>query len=171
MRIALTTMAAAFLLACGVAAAVAQSGTEDVAEEGNTYQAAYLDDRSSPEALITSYYNAITRREYARAFSYYGEDAAPSSYDRWERGYADTHGVEVRFGKVREEGAAGSVYYDVPVKLDVETTAGERRYFSGCYVIRLANPAIQDVPYVPMQIEQASLRRSTRRALPPANCG
>ena len=124
-----------------------------------------------PEAVITSYYNAINRAEYARAYSCYGEDQAPSNYDRWERGYSDALTVEVRYGEVTEEGAAGSVYYHVPVKLDVETRQAQHRYFSGCYVIRLANPAIQGVPYVPMHIDDATLRRSTRRVSPPPSCG
>jgi hypothetical protein len=131
----------------------------------------YTDDRSTPEAVITSYYNAINRREYARAFSYYGEGAAPSDYDRWVRGYEDTLSVEVSFGEVGEGGAAGSIYYDVPVKLDVETTEDQHRYYLGCYVVRLTNPAIQGVPFAPMHIEDASLRRSTRRTSPPASCG
>jgi hypothetical protein len=34
-------------------------------------EADYLDDRSTPEAVISSYYNAINRAEYARAYSYF----------------------------------------------------------------------------------------------------
>jgi hypothetical protein len=147
--------------------AVAQDNDED---EDLGVEEPYLDDRSTPAALINSYYNAINRHEYARAFSYYGEGAAPANYDRWQRGYVDTFFVEVRFGEVTEEGAAGSVFYNAPVKLDVETTEGQHRYFLGCYVVQLANPAIQGVPFVPMHIEDASLRRSTSRTLPPASC-
>jgi hypothetical protein len=40
----------------------------------------YLDDRSNPEAVVSSYYNAIDRREYARASSYFGKGTAPA-YD------------------------------------------------------------------------------------------
>ena len=36
----------------------------------------YQDDRSSPESLIRSLYNAINHHEYARAWSYYGEAPA-----------------------------------------------------------------------------------------------
>ena len=164
MRSVLLVLIIAMLAAAPGGAAVAQDEEPGVEEP-------YLDDRSTPEAVITSYYNAINRHEYARAFSYYGGDTAPSNYDRWERGYEDTLVVEVRFGEVTEEGAAGSVYYNVPVKLDVETTEGQHRYFLGCYVVRLANPAIQGVPFVPMHIEDASLRRSTSRTPPPASCG
>jgi hypothetical protein len=171
LHIALRSTAAALLLASSLAPALAQRDEEQPATGGEAYQIPYVDDRSTPVAVITSYYNAIGRHEYARAYSYYGKEAAPANYGRWERGYADTVAVDVRFGEVSQEGAAGSVYYRVPVKLDVETTDGQRRYFSGCYVLRLANPATQSVPFVPMHIEAASLRRSTRRALPPANCG
>jgi hypothetical protein len=169
-RARLLPVALTVLICCG-ASALAQPDDEGEADEEPAFVEPYIDDRSTPEAVITSYYNAINRAEYARAYSYYGEDEAPSNYDRWERGYADTAFVEVRYGDVTEEGAAGSVYYHVPVKLDVEMTDGQRRYFSGCYVIRLANPSIQGVPYVPMHIDDASLRRSTRRANPPASCG
>jgi hypothetical protein len=167
MRSVLLLIIIAALAGAPGGAVVAQD--DDEAEEP-AVEEAYLDDRSTPEAVIASYYNAINRHEYARAFSYYGEDAAPSDYDRWERGYEDTLLVEARFGEVTEEGAAGSVYYNVPVKLDVETTEGQHRYFLGCYVVRLANPAIQGVPFVPMHIEDASLRRSTSRTPPPASC-
>ncbi|MGH6859926.1 MAG: hypothetical protein ACRECY_06700, partial [Phyllobacterium sp.] len=37
----------------------------------------YLDDRSTPETVIKSYYNAINRQEYARAYSYYAPDSPP----------------------------------------------------------------------------------------------
>ncbi len=160
------------LLAILLASDAAFAQDDESEQEGEPgLEEPYTDDRSTPEALINSYYNAINRREYARAFSYYGEGAAPSDYDRWARGYEDTLAVEVSFGEIGEGGAAGSIYYDVPVKLDVETTEGQHRYFLGCYVVRLANPAIQGVPFAPMHIEDASLRRSTRRTSPPASCG
>jgi hypothetical protein len=160
------------ILVAIVLASDAAFAQDDESEQGDEprFDEPYMDNRSTPEAVIASYYNAINRREYARAFSYYGEGAAPSDYDRWVRGYEDTLTVEVSFGEIGEGGAAGSIYYDVPVKLDVETTEGQHRYFLGCYVVRLANPAIQGVPFVPMHIEDASLRRSTRRTSPPASC-
>ncbi len=82
----------------------------------------YLDDRSSPESVISSYYNAISRAEYARAYSYFGADFAPG-YDRWAEGYADTSQVEVSFGRPAQEGAAGSIYWTLPVRLDVTVDA------------------------------------------------
>jgi hypothetical protein len=117
----------------------------------------YMDDRSTPEAVIESYYNAINRNEYARAYSYFGEGGAPADYDSWETGYSDTYWVSVSVGEVIEEGAAGSTYYSVPVHLTVESTEKQHSYFAGCYVLRLAQPAIQGVPFRPMHIESAHL--------------
>lgn len=128
----------------------------------------YMDDRSTPEAVISSYYNAINRNEYARAYSYFGEDSAPESYDSWEFGYSDTYWVDVSFGEVVAEGAAGSTYYNVPVRLTVESTEKQHSYYAGCYVLRLAQPAIQGVPFQPMHIESAKLEpsRSESAAFP-----
>jgi hypothetical protein len=131
---------------------------------------AYLDDRSTPEAVIASYYNAINRVEYARAFSYYGDSMKPDDYDEWETGYSDTFRVDVEYGRTTDEGAAGSIYYNVPVKLTAETSEETFRYFTGCYVIRLANPSIQGVPFRPMHIESASLKKANKNSRPPATC-
>lgn len=131
----------------------------------------YLDDRSTPEAVIDSYYSAINRFEYARAYSYFGE-AAPPNYDSWEMGYSDTQKVIVSYGPVSEEGAAGSTFYSVPVLLDVERTEGQHAWFSGCYFLRLTQPAIQGVPFQPMHIHDAKLTEVKAGAdtSPPASC-
>ena len=123
-------------------------------------QPVYLDDRSTPEAVIQSYYNAINRSEYARAYSYFGKDEAPESYDTWEVGYSDTHRVDVTTGTAMEEGAAGSIFYSVPVLLIVESTEEQHSLFNGCYQLRLAQPAIQGVPFEPMHIESAKLQQT-----------
>lgn len=120
----------------------------------------YMDDRSTPQSVIESYYNAINRNEYARAYGYFGEGAAPGNFDQWQEGYSDTYWVDVSFGEVTEEGAAGSTYYTVPVHLEVESTEKQHSYFAGCYVLRLAQPAIQGVPFVPLHIESAHLQPS-----------
>ena len=44
-------------------------------------QPAYLDDRSTPEAVISSFYNAIDRQEYARAWSYYEDGQGVPAFD------------------------------------------------------------------------------------------
>jgi hypothetical protein len=130
--------------------------------------APYLDDRSTPEALVESFYNAVDRGEYARAWSYY---EGLGDFDTLAAGYAETAHVTVTVGEVTQEGAAGSTYYSIPVALDAEDRAGRHTYFAGCYTARLANPALQArPPFQPMHILSGSLRRADDGAAPPATC-
>ena len=65
--------------------------------------------------------------------------------------------MEVLTGAVGEEGAAGSIFYQVPVAIRAESAGGGTSVFAGCYVVRLANPQIQADPFVPMSIESGKL--------------
>ena len=47
-------------------------------------QPQYLDDRSTPEAVIASFYNAIGRQEYARAWSYYADGQGVPAFDAFD---------------------------------------------------------------------------------------
>jgi hypothetical protein len=122
---------------------------------------AYLDDRSTPEAVVSSFYNAISRREYARAYSYYQDSDGLPDFEAFASGYADTSSVRVSFGQSAQEGAAGSTYWTLPVSLDATGAGGEHAYFTGCYTLRLANPAIQsEPPFQPLHIIEGHLKRS-----------
>ncbi len=135
---------------------------------------AYVDDRSSPEAVISSFYNAISRQEYARAWSYYQDGEGVPAFDDFVKGYSDTKSVSVSFGEVAGEGAAGSMYYTVPVSLDAVDTSGKHSYFAGCYTLRLANPGIQaEPPFEPMHITEGHLKKATGAgaSFAPADCG
>lgn len=120
----------------------------------------YLDDRSTPEKLISSYYNAVNRKEYARAFSYYASDANATPFETFAAGYETTETVTVQFGKLVTEGAAGSTYWTLPLAIKSVATNGKETAFAGCYTIRLANPAVQGLPFVPMSIMQGTLTPS-----------
>lgn len=129
----------------------------------------YRDDRSTAEAVISSYYNAIDRKEYARAYSYFGEGAAPE-YGGWVKGYADTDRVAVSFGQVAQEGAAGSIYYTLPVTLKVRRTDGTSATFAGCYTLRLVQPRNQEPPFEGIHIESARLHAAKGAGFAPAKC-
>ncbi len=132
----------------------------------------YLDDRSSPEALIRSLYNAVERKEYARAWSYFAEKPA-ASLDAYAEGYADTDTVIVRTGPAGEEGAAGSVHYSLPVAIEARTADGDMQVYGGCYELRLANPQIQSEDFAPLHIVRGALAPSSdsvEQAVP-ARCG
>jgi len=131
---------------------------------------AYIDDRSTGAAVVKSYYNAIDRREYARAYSYFGASAAPD-FAEWAKGYADTEAVTATIGDAAEEGAAGSLYYAVPVVLDVTRTDGGTVRFAGCYTLRLVQPANQEQPpFEGVHIEAATLKEVTGDDVMPASC-
>src|SRR5690242_3395584 len=71
----------------------------------------YLDDRSTAVSVIQSFYNAISRKEYARSYSYYEDGQGVGPFAKFVAGYADTASVSIAFGQVGSEGAAGSTYY------------------------------------------------------------
>ena len=118
---------------------------------------AYLDDRSTAAALVRSFYNAINRHEYARAYSYFDAKGAPQPYGPFAAGYADTASVAVATGVASSDGAAGSTYFTLPVAIDAAQSNGTHRQFAGCYVTRLIDPGIQDPPVTPMVIFKATL--------------
>ncbi len=133
----------------------------------------YVDDRSTAVAVIQSFYNAIDRKEYARAWSYYEDGQGVAPFDDFQKGYADTASVSIAFGQVSEEGAAGSTYYTVPLSLDAVSTSGKHSYFAGCYTLRLANPAIQAAPpFQPLHIVEGHLKaaKGVGQKYVPATC-
>src|SRR5688500_12658924 len=81
----------------------------------------YVDDRSDAVAVIRSFYNAVNRREYARAWDYFGETRPASSFEAFVDGYRTTEHVDVRTGAVSREGAAGSIFYSVAVAIRATT--------------------------------------------------
>jgi hypothetical protein len=155
------------ILSAAVAAALV------AAAPANAKDPAYVDDRSTPEALMQSFYNAVTRHEYARAWSYYADGQGVAPFPQFVRGYADTASVTVKFGEAAQEGAAGSTYWTLPVRLDAVSTRGKHAYFVGCYTIRLAQPLNQAAPpYQPMHIVDGQLRKAppVAKNLAPPDC-
>ncbi|MEY9584891.1 hypothetical protein ABIA15_003648 [Sinorhizobium fredii] len=134
-------------------AALSVLSTEGRAQES----VPYVDDRSDGAALVRSLYNAINRREYARAYAYFGDAKPVGEFKAFADGYAKTEAVEVRIGEVTTEGAAGSIYAAVPVAIKSVEQEGRTRFFSGCYVARIINPSLQVPPFTPYQIETARL--------------
>lgn len=132
----------------------------------------YLDDRSDAAVLVRSLYNAINRHEYARAFDYFSK-APAKSFEAYAEGYATTRDVELAVGPVFGEGVAGTSMYTVPVAIKSTAVDGSEKVFAGCYVVRQANPQIQDPPFRALQIESGKLSvsdaPSVLAALP--NCG
>lgn len=124
--------------------------------------AVYIDDRSDGPALIKSLYNAINHKEFARAYSYFGDKPPVGDYRSFVQGYADTVDVQVITGTATSEGAAGSVYTPVPVAIRSTAKGGKVQIFAGCYITRIISPAIQEPPFTPLQINSAELEQSDK---------
>jgi len=132
---------------------VPQTNTQDISQNN------YLDERSEALNVVKSLLNAINRKEYVRAYSYWqNPTTAPGPFAAYQQGFANTASVEATFGMVISDAGAGQLYYRVPVAEKVKTTAGAIQTFVGCYTLHLSQPAIQaEPPYIPLGITQGKL--------------
>lgn len=141
----------AIILSTCLAVSAAQAQTEA--------EARYLDDRSSAADVVRSLYNAIGRGEYLRAWSYFDEGGRPD-YEKFAEGYAGTAKVRLLVGAESAEGAAGTVYWTVPVAIEAVRDDGTTAVFAGCYQLSQPNPASQATPpFQPIGIREGTLRK------------
>ncbi len=157
---------ATILAGCLIAPALSQNAPAGT-------DAAYIDDRSDPAALIRSLYSAINRHEFARAWDYFGDTKPAADFESFAKGYEGTTSVDVETGGVSEEGAAGSIYYTIPVAIRAKQQDGGEQVFAGCYTLRQLSAQTQEPPFKPLHIDKGKLEPSTsafEQALP-ASCG
>ncbi|TKB79697.1 MAG: DUF1176 domain-containing protein, partial [Mesorhizobium sp.] len=135
--------------------------------------APYIDDRSNAEAVIRSLYSAISRHEFARAWDYFGDTKPAKDFNSFVKGYDGTDTVEVKTGGVSEDGAAGSIYYSVPVAIRATAKDGNENVFAGCYTLRQINASIQEPPFRAIFIDKGALKPSKAdfEDAVPASCG
>ena len=125
----------------------------------------YLDDRSTPTGLVLSYYNAINRHEYLRAYSYWQDQTQLPSFDQFAQGYQDTASVQVSLGAMGLSVGAGQTYYTVPVLLKSATTSGQQQTFFGCFTMHLGLPSAQAVqPYQGLGFQTADVQQAASGA-------
>lgn len=99
----------------------------------------------SPVGLLASYYNAINRQEYERAYGYW--EAPPNTFEDFVSGFAAITAVQVIVEPpTRYEGAAGSTYVSIPTVLLAQTSEGTLLTFAGCVVTRKSNLMPPDIP-------------------------
>lgn len=122
----------------------------------------YLDDRSDGPTLVRSYYNAVDRQEYARAYAYFGDAPPVPTYDAFARGYADTVRTELRLGPDQPDADMGGVTHGVGVVLRAIRADGSRQVFTGCYLVRQPAWWKTDPPvFSPLHIGRATLAPSS----------
>ena len=96
------------------------------------------EERSDPVVTLSSYYDAINSRDFRRAYRFW--ESPPSSYERFEAGFADTDRVRLLIEPPpRLEGAAGSSFAEISTIVVATTRGGNERVFAGCYTLRKSN--------------------------------
>ncbi len=139
--------------------APAPEATKEVAE--GLVLPDYVDDRSTPQKLLESYYNAINRKEYVRAYSYYAEGQQGDDFEKYAKGYAGTESVSIKLGSSEPDPGAGQIYWSVPIAIESKLAEGKSQVYTGCYTISMSNPAMQAVPpFKPMAIMAGTLSKS-----------
>jgi hypothetical protein len=95
----------------------------------------------SPISTLVSYFNAVVRREYSRAYGYWTTPPGNATLQQFTAGYANTADVWLYLKlDIRYEGAAGSQYIGIPVFLvGIQSSTGAGEYFAGCYSLRTSN--------------------------------
>jgi hypothetical protein len=87
--------------------------------------------------VVRAYYSAVSRQDYRAAFAlWHGQ----RSYARFRRGYRQTVRATVTpIPPFESEGAAGSVYATVKVRVDALLRSGRQQHFAGSYTLRRVN--------------------------------
>ena len=112
----------------------------------------------SPVAALSSYYVAINEHNYEQAYRYWESPA--SSFERFVSGFAGTLRSRLFVEpEANVEGAAGSLYAQIPTIVIAETPKGER-FFAGFYTMRRRND-----PQASWRIYRANLSPVTANAL------
>ena len=117
----------------------------------------YLDDRSTPASVITSYVNALNSHQYARAWSYGDHEGTSDNYEDLLDQFDGVERVDFRLRKAFAEGAAGSTFTKIPMVMVHYLQDGGELVFSGCITTRMVAPEIQAVPFEPLHIWESAL--------------
>ena len=93
---------------------------------------------ADPVTLLRSYFEAIDRREFARAYTYWGYlgKASRQTFAQFHEGFATTDHVAVDVGNPEMGAAAGSAYADVPVVIVATQSDQTTQAFCGTYTLR-----------------------------------
>jgi hypothetical protein len=120
----------------------------------------YLDDRSDAARLMASFVQALNRKEYARAYSYWEVADRMIPYAQFELGYSNTQSVSLTLGAMSGSAGAGQFYTTVPAAMVARANDGAVETFAGCYVLHLSSPTAQATPpFKPLAITMAAVQK------------
>lgn len=89
---------------------------------------------------MESYYNAINRKEYTRAYSYYSEEGREPDFKTFVKGYEKTKSVKVALRKTEPDPGAGQIYWSQPLAIEAEDEDGKKKF------LQAATPFISQIP-------------------------
>jgi hypothetical protein len=112
----------------------------NIAEGPSTTPTSPTDPNGAVQTL-NEYYDAISRHEYAHAYTLWNSLGAASnqSFAQFVQGFATTTGVAIATGTPTGGGAAGSTYVDVPIVIHSTTSDQGAQTFCGTYTLRHTN--------------------------------
>jgi len=137
-----TVLLTFLVLACGCQRSGPPASPPRVgATSAPSESAAPVDNESAESAanVVLAYYRDINERRYDQAYRLWAADGAASGkpLDTFRDGFEHTASVSVELGTPgRIEGAAGSRYVEIPVRITAVATDGGRQVFSGSYTLR-----------------------------------
>jgi hypothetical protein len=100
---------------------------------------------TSPEGVLSAFYTAINDKDYARAVRLW--DNPPADTQDFSRAYTDVLNIRLFVGlPAHMEGAAGSVYAQLPTIVIMHLRNENQRILVGCYTMRKSNLGIADNP-------------------------
>jgi hypothetical protein len=120
------------------------------------------DEAAAAADTVRSYYRAIGERRYRDAYQLWARDGSASgkSFEEFRSGFSETESVEVSVGTPGPmEGAAGSRYIDVPVRVSARLRSGMAQEFSGTYTMRRSVVDGATPAQLAWHIESAKLRQ------------
>ncbi|PNS09415.1 hypothetical protein [Solilutibacter silvestris] len=121
-----------------------QSSPAPEARTDNDAQGAVIGDIPEPTIddamqVVREYYDAINRGAYGRAYALWGDRGAASgkTLQQFSDGFADTARDSVDIQRpTTDEGAAGSRYLEIPVRVIATQRDQSSRTYTGSYVLR-----------------------------------
>ena len=124
----------------------------------------YQDDRSTPQALMASFFNAVLRNELARAAAYHDDAAAGALL---AESLAGTETLDFAYGALEEETDEGAVRYALPVSVTIPEAEGLKT-MSGCAELRL--PDTMANPPKPLSLVSLTLAAASQDEKAPKAC-
>ena len=114
----------------------------------NASEPTYLDNRSTPKSLVASYFNALNRNEFARAWAYWNNQIEGTNFEDFVEGFTYIDDIGFKMGQSISEGAAGSTFTQIPLVVEYRDEDGWKETYRGCFLVRIATPDIQSPPFV-----------------------